>query len=60
MTFPISWATAGGDGASAPESPGRPLEVWALFLQVLVVRVDGHKLWKAEGIHENENALLLK
>lgn len=35
------------------ELPGGPLEVRAIFLQVLVVCVDGHKLWKAGGIHLN-------
>lgn len=39
------------DDDASPESPGGPLEVRAFFLQVLVVRVDSHKLWKAEGIH---------
>lgn len=42
------------------ESPRGPLEVRALFLQVLVVRIDGHKLWKAEGIDENASRVVFR
>lgn len=35
------------------ESHEGPLEVRTLFLQALVVGVDGQKLWKAGGIHLN-------
>lgn len=50
-TSHISEATAGGPAKLG--APGGPLEVRALFLQVLVVRLDGHKLQKAGGIHLN-------
>lgn len=47
--FLITGATAGW--WHQPRVTWRTLEVRALFLQVLVVCVEGHKLLKAEGIH---------